>query len=107
MQSTAIVHCQSLSDVRTQIDRIDSKLLTLLLERSAYVQQAAAFKKNPAEVAAPERVAQILAAIENRAQALGLVPGLARAVWQTMIERFIAFEQSTHAAQKPPPAQES
>ena len=37
------VHCHTLEEVRTQIDRLDRQIVTLLAERGAYVAQAARF----------------------------------------------------------------
>ena len=39
--------CQSLSEVRTNIDRIDKELVRLMAERGQYVHEAARFKKLP------------------------------------------------------------
>jgi isochorismate pyruvate lyase len=39
-----VYQCQNLDEVRTQIDRIDRALVSLLAERGLYVKQAARFK---------------------------------------------------------------
>jgi isochorismate pyruvate lyase len=96
MTDTAIHPCQSLAEVRTEIDRIDRAMLALLAERGAYVKQAARFKQNPAEVPAPERVAQVLAGVRNRAAEFGADPEVAEATWRAMIGAFIEAELAEH-----------
>lgn len=99
--------CLNLDTVRHEIDRIDRQLLTLIAERGNYVAQAAAFKANAAEVAAPQRVEQVIARITSLARELGADPTVVEATWRAMIAAFIASELQTHArhaATAPPPA---
>lgn len=94
---TPIQPCRSLDEVREQIDRIDRAMLGLLAERGAYVRQAAGFKRDAAEVAAPQRVAQILERLRQRAGELGADPDVAEATWRAMIAAFIAREHHEFA----------
>ncbi len=94
--------CLSLAEVRTHIDRLDGELLALIAERGAYVRQAARFKRNAEEVAAPQRVAQILARIVVQADQHGLDRRVAEATWRAMITAFIAVEHAEYAAVQPP-----
>lgn len=89
--------CTSLDEVRTEIDRIDGRMLALLAERGAYVRQAAGFKRDAAEVPAPARVAQVLARVRARAAELGADPAVAEATWRAMIAAFIDSELAEHA----------
>ena len=50
-------------------------------------------------VAAPERVAQVIAARRGQAAAAGLSPEVAEAVWQAMIAAFIRLETETNQAE--------
>lgn len=96
-----IVECHSLQQVRAEIDRIDRQMVALLAERGRYVKQVARFKSNPAEVAAPERVQQIIANIAALAREYGADPTVAEATWRAMIAAFIQYEQAEHAALHP------
>ena len=88
--------CLSLDDVRSRIDAIDRRLVALIAERGAYVTQAAAFKRSDAEVAAPDRVAQVLARVDALAAELGADPRVVEATWRSMIGAFIeAWERGT------------
>ena len=47
--------CNSLEEVRENIDSIDDKIIKLIAERSNYVRQAAYFKKSKTDVKAADR----------------------------------------------------
>ena len=96
------MECTSLAAVRPQIDRIDRLLVGLLAERGGYVRQAARFKTDAAAVAAPQRVAEVLARVEALADELGADRQVVTAVWRTMIDAFIVAERAAHAALHPP-----
>lgn len=97
-----IIPCASLLEVRANIDRLDRQMLALLAERAAYVRQAAAFKKNEAEVAAPQRVEQVIARVKAIAAEFGAPPAVAEVTWRAMIAAFINVERATHASLHPP-----
>lgn len=94
--------CNSLDEVRHNIDRIDRQLVALIAERGSYVKQAAAFKHSAAEVPAPQRVAQVLARVDGLAGELGADRTVVGAVWRSMIDAFIAAEMAEHQAIHPP-----
>lgn len=97
-----IVVCDSLDQIRLHIDRLDRQLVALVAERGAYVKQAARFKKNAAEVAAPQRVEQVISKVSALAAELGAAPSVVEATWRAMIAAFIALEQQEHTALQPP-----
>ena len=84
----------TLPEIRAAIDDLDSRLISLLAQRQTLVEQAGRLKPNNGvqSVAAPERVAQIIADRRARAAAAGLSPEVAEAVWQAMIAAFIQLE---------------
>ena len=47
------VTCTTLEEVRSNIDRLDQQIVSLLAERGHYVSQAARFKKDTDGVKAP------------------------------------------------------
>lgn len=89
---------KNLNEVRQAIDGLDGKLIELLAQRQRLVEQAGRLKpRNDAQaVAAPERVAQIIAARREQALAAGLSPDAAEAVWQAMIQAFVRLETETN-----------
>lgn len=101
------VQCDSLEMVRNQIDRIDTQMLILLAERGAYVKQAASFKRNAAEVAAPQRIEQVIVKVLDLAPELGADPHVAELTWRAMMAAFIQSELAEHAHLHPPSTTES
>ena len=85
--------CESLAQVREQIDRIDAQIVQLLAERGGYVLAAARFKANPAEVRAPQRVEQVVARVRALAAAHGAMPDVVERIYRALIEAFTDAEQ--------------
>ncbi|WP_203009260.1 chorismate mutase [Pseudomonas paraversuta] len=92
------VTCDSLEQVRGQIDRLDRQIVSLIAERGAYVSQAAGFKKDSAAVKAPQRVEQVIAKARALAEKLGANPDVTESVYRAMIAAFIQQELAEHAA---------
>ncbi|MEU4768308.1 chorismate mutase [Actinosynnema sp. NPDC023794] len=88
----------SLAEVRARIDVIDSELVRLLAQRQGLVRAAASFKSDDQAVRAPDRVAEVIASVRERASVAGLEPAVAEAVWRAMIGAFIEVELAEHAA---------
>lgn len=89
--------CQSIEEVRQQIDRIDRLIVLLLAERGGYVKQAATFKKTTDDVKAPQRVEQVIAKTKALADELGASTAVVEQVYRAMIAAFINAELSEHA----------
>src|SRR5271163_1884556 len=60
--------CETLAEVRQNIDRIDHAIVALMAERGKYVAEASRFKKDPAAVSAPARVEAIIAKVRADAE---------------------------------------
>lgn len=85
--------CQTMADLRTQIDAIDTDLIGLLVKRSHYIDRAVDLKKIeglPARTT--DRVAAVLDKVSTTASEQGLDPELARALWSELIEWSIQRE---------------
>ena len=86
--------CATLTDVRVEIDRCDEVLIDLIAERFGYVERAWQIKlleKQEANV--PWRNQQVIDKVRGRAEAKGLPPDLAEALWRQMIGWFIQYEE--------------
>lgn len=90
--------CKSIEEVRSNIDRVDRQIVTLLAERGGYVKQAARFKKTTDDVKAPQRVEQVIAKVTTLSQELGANPSVTVQVYRAMISAFINAELDEHAA---------
>lgn len=66
--------CNSLEEVRKNIDSIDDKIIKLIAEHSDYVRQAAYFKKSKTDVKAADRVEKIIKKVREKSKIYGCSP---------------------------------
>jgi isochorismate pyruvate lyase len=85
--------CSSLADVRREIDRLDDSIVQLLAERGHYVLAAARFKRNAAEVHAPERVEQVISRVRAMAARAGGLPDVVERGYRALIAAFTDAER--------------
>lgn len=90
--------CNSLEEVRANIDAIDQKIVALIGERAVFVLQAARFKRTVDEVRAASRVEQVVCKVRAAATACGANPEIVEATYRAMITAFIQIEMSEYAA---------
>lgn len=86
--------CNSLDEVRANIDRIDNEIIQLLAERTGYVKQASSFKKSEEGVRAPERVAAVIQKVREKAVEYGADPDMVEVLYREMISRFVSMEMN-------------
>lgn len=87
---------RNLAEIRANIDRLDDAIVALIAERAMYVKDAARFKRDAHQVAAPARQAEVFA----RARALALrhdrgfdaLADVVEATYRAMVGAFIAGE---------------
>ncbi|MEQ8197813.1 MAG: chorismate mutase [Clostridiaceae bacterium] len=84
--------CNSLDDVRENIDRIDNEIIKLIAERGKYVTEAAAFKKTETDVKSQNRVEAVISKARTKAVEYGANPDMIEALYREMITRFITME---------------
>ncbi|MDU9005321.1 chorismate mutase [Sedimentitalea todarodis] len=85
--------CNSMAELRVQIDAIDVELITLLVTRSRYIDRAVDLKRIeglPARIA--DRVEEVLDKVSATAIELELDPDLVHSLWTELIEWSIARE---------------
>ena len=91
------VVCNSIEEVRTNIDSIDRKIVALIAERGGFVNQAARFKKTTDDVKAPARVEQVINKVRGLSAEFGGNSDVTEAVYRAMISAFISAELNEHA----------
>lgn len=84
--------CNSLEEVRANIDRIDTEIIKLIAERGTFVVQATNFKKNEDGVKAPSRVEAVITKVRGKAQEYGANADMIEALYREMISCFINME---------------
>jgi len=84
--------CNSLEEVRTEIDKLDSKLVDLIAERTHLIRQAAGFKESVAEVKAEDRINFILGRVRHHAIQKGVSPNMISELFTIMIDEMVETE---------------
>jgi isochorismate pyruvate lyase len=84
--------CQTMSDVRAEIDRLDRALVHLLAERQSYIEAAARIKTDRTRVHDQARIDDVVAKVLAAARAAGLSAAIAEPVWRLLVDRCIAHE---------------
>ena len=94
--------CDTMQDIRAEIDRLDAALIMLLVERAGYIDRAAVVKAGtglPARIDA--RVEQVVANVRAEAVAQGLSPDLAETLWRQLMDWSIAREETVLGVDAP------
>ena len=86
--------CNSLEEVREEIDKIDYKLVELISQRSHLIRQAARFKNSIAEVKEKDRIDFILQRARHHAIELGVSPNTISDLFTIMINEMVETEIS-------------
>ena len=80
--------------IRSKIDKIDNKLLPLMIRRSHLVEKALSLKVKKSEIVDKKRINQITKKISNKTKKLGGNAKLLSKIWLSIIENFIEYEKS-------------
>ncbi|EQB39273.1 chorismate mutase [Sulfurimonas hongkongensis] len=89
-----MVVCNSLEEVRANIDILDDKLVELISQRSHFVRQAAKFKDSVDEVKADDRIEFIMQKVRRKAIELDVSPNLISELFTIMIHEMVETEIS-------------
>ena len=84
--------CNSLEEVRGEIDTLDMKLVELISQRSHLIRQAASFKDSVEEVKAEDRIEYILQRVRHNAIELGVSPNMISELFTIMIDEMVETE---------------
>lgn len=84
--------CQTIAEVRSEIDRLDRSLITTISQRQEYVHAAVRFKSNQEQVHAKERQRLMMAARRLWAETEGVDPDMVEKIFRTMVDHFVNAE---------------
>ena len=85
--------CNSMDELRHQIDKLDVKIIELLANRSEFIDRATELKKSngmPARI--PERIETVVSNARNAAEELDLDADLVEKIWRILINWSIQRE---------------
>lgn len=86
--------CESIEDIRKNIDHIDKQIVGLLAKRSEYVKVASSFKKSKSDVQASERVKRMMAERRNWAIDNNISPDFVEQLFKNIVSFFIHSEMA-------------
>ena len=84
--------CNTMADVRRNVNALDDILVPLLVERGGYMTQAARIKQNADQVHDQARIDFIVERVTAMAQAQGAPEAVIEAAYRAMIDASIEFE---------------
>ncbi|MFN3845537.1 MAG: chorismate mutase [Paracoccaceae bacterium] len=87
--------CETMVQIRAEIDRLDEELVRLFAERAGYIDRAAEIKAQvdlPARIGG--RVEEVVQNVRRHAGTYGLPPDLVEKLWRRLIDWSIAREES-------------
>ncbi|GLS85621.1 chorismate mutase [Cypionkella aquatica] len=86
--------CQTMQELRVQIDALDAEIVAKLALRAGYIDRAIELKQIellPARI--DDRIEQVVDRVRARAVAEGLDPALTEELWRRLMEWSIAREE--------------
>ena len=91
---------QMLNKARVEIDKIDEKLLPLIVKRSKMVNIALESKIKKSQIIDQKRIKSILSKVEKAAKSKSADPNLIKSIWKSMIWSFIDYEKKEFKKRK-------
>ena len=89
-----------LNKARVEIDKIDEKLLPLIVKRSKMVNIALESKIKKSQIVDQKRINSILSKVEKAAKSKSADPNLIKSIWKSMIWNFIDYEKKEFKKRK-------
>ncbi len=86
--------CETMADIRAEIDRLDAELVALFAQRVGYIDRAAQIKAGiglPARIT--PRVEEVIANVRRHAQTHGLPPDKLEKLWRKLVDWSIEREE--------------
>ena len=91
---------QKLNKARVEIDKIDAKLLPLIVKRSKMVNMALESKTKKSQIIDQKRIKSILTKVGRAAKLKSANPILIKSIWKSMIWNFIDYEKKEFKKRK-------
>lgn len=92
LEGAPAADCQTMSDIRREIDRIDRVLVRILAERLTYIERAGHIKQDRATVRDEWRINDVLSKVKASCDREGFPNTIAEPVWRRLMDGCIAHE---------------
>ncbi|MFF4182008.1 chorismate mutase [Streptomyces sp. NPDC001691] len=83
---------ERIDELRLSIDALDRQIIALLAQRTSVVRELTEFKNDEETVRSPGRVAQVIEKVRRIAADEGMPPGIAEAVYRTLIHELTELQ---------------
>jgi len=87
-----IKNCDTLEELRKEIDKVDEEIVELIAVRNDYIKQAAKFKHTIDEIKADDRIEDVLNHVRHKALTLGVSPNMVVDLYKEMIDAMVETE---------------
>ena len=84
---------KKLEIIRSKLDKLDNKLLTLLKYRTNLVKEVLKLKEFKKEIVDKKRISLILRKIQGKSKKLNIDPRITKRIWKNMIWSYIDYER--------------
>ncbi len=84
--------CDTMADLRNEIDRLDQVIVELIAIRKGYMDQAARIKQDRNTVRDNDRIEDVVSKVAQHAREKGADPELVSQLYRMMIEWSINYE---------------
>jgi len=84
--------CNSLEDVRGEIDKIDLQIVDLMATRNNYIKQLARFKDSIDKIKEESRIDTVINRVRAHGIEQGLSPNLIEEIFHIMIDNMVETE---------------
>ena len=83
---------KKLEIIRSKLDKLDNKLLSLIKYRTNLVKEVLKLKEFKKEIVDKKRINFILKKIRSKSKKLKIDPKITNKIWSSMIKAFIDYE---------------
>ena len=84
---------KKLEIIRSKLDKLDNKLLSLLKYRTSLVKEVLKLKEFKKEIVDKKRINFILNKIKKKSKKLNIDPKITNRIWKNMIWSYIDYER--------------
>ncbi len=86
--------CNTLEELRIEIDKIDDQIVELIGQRNEMIKQASKFKKSVDEIKSDDRLDAVIDRVRHKAVTLGMSPNMMTDIYKIMIDEMVETEIS-------------
>ena len=87
-----IKKCETLEELRKEVDKVDEKIVASIGERNEYIKQASKFKKSVDEIKEKSRIDEVIGKVRHQAVMLGVSPNTMAEIYTLMIDEMVETE---------------